>query len=161
MKKLFVIILTFALIGAFICTVSASFTVYDGNLSNTYVEIAKDILPNAKITEDYVFFRSGQYEYILATGKLNYNNNLITSIGNTDIYKINTLSNYNSTYTYTFETVNDFTLSLNERLIYSNLENFPKLENRGDYFEIISTITLCSICVYVVGSSIFKHCLRK
>ena len=59
----------------------------EGNMNTTYITYFKDILSGTDLNDNYVAFRSGQYEYTMVVGKLEHNNNTITL---TDIGKAKT-----------------------------------------------------------------------
>lgn len=73
-KRLFSISVTVVAVVCAICTTTAADTVtpYDGNIGTTQLTYFRDILSNVPITDDYVFVRSGQYDYKLITGNFDY-----------------------------------------------------------------------------------------
>lgn len=135
-------------------------SVYDGNISTTYITIFRDIATNLGIGDDYVFFRSGQYEYQMYSGKLTYSNGNFSG-SNLTIYTIDTnSSNYNNYYQYSV-TTGSLTLSPGDALIYSNLGHYPDLIERGDSLEFASMFMLfVGMCCYLLRS-IFSFCLRR
>lgn len=133
-------------------------TPYDGTISSTYLDIFKqfDISPN----DDYVFFRSGQYEYTMLVGDIDYSNNNFTLNGNGKLYTLvyNTGTGYgsNSYYTRTVSDVSTYTVTTGGKLVYSNLGDFPILSERGDIYAytsafLLSVIFLCSVIGAVFG----------
>lgn len=136
--------------------------IYDGNISSTYTTIFKDIADKeVGFNEDYVYFRSDQYEYTLAVGKFSIENGVISADGDTRLYIINTESNsYNSAYEYSVSTDSSFNLTVSNQLIYSNLGHYPDLIERSNYYDIATLILLLTaICLYLLRS-IFGFSLR-
>lgn len=106
--------------------------VYQGTISSNFYDIFDDIYITA--SDDYVFFRSGQYEYILLVGDLDYDNNRFDLAGDGKIYKItqNSGNNYNTHYTYEVSDVSSYFLNTKGLLVYSNMGDYPTL-NTTDY----------------------------
>lgn len=136
---------------------AAAYSVYEGNLSSSQLQYFRDILPSTNLLHNYVVFRNGQYEYIMIVGDLELNNNTFTLNDSGKIYTINTSSGYNSVYTYNASMIDSFTLSTNDYIVYSDLGDFPQLEDRGQKYEILTTIILCIAgCCYIIRN-IFYH----
>ena len=134
-------------------------TIYDGTISTTYITIFRDIASKLPITADYVFFRSGQYEYILVAGDLEYSGSMFTGSDLTQ-YIVKTNSSYNNSYEFGTATLDTFNLAPGGALVYSNLGSFPDLYDRSDYtlVGIFFAIALC-FCCYLIRS-IFDFTLR-
>lgn len=141
---------------------AAEYDVYEGNISSSLTTYAKDILPNANIKDNYVFFRSGQYTYDIIVGDLLYENGVFTLADNGKQYTIDTQTSSftNNYYTYSVKEITDFTLTTGNCIVYSDLGDFPELEERSAKFEIIQTCTICVACLFVVIRSIFNSSLR-
>ena len=139
---------------------AASYNAYDGNLSTTYITIFRDIVGKVSLLDDYVFFRSGQYEYLLVSGDLEFSGGSFTGQTVT-VYRIVTDSAYSSTYSY-FQTEEiDFSLSPGSGLVYSNLGAYPDLIDRTSLYSFASLILLLAcVCMYLVRS-IFSFTLRR
>lgn len=99
-------------------------TVYDGNISTTYITIFRDIVSKLPLTSDYVFFRSGQYEYLLVAGDLDYNGSMFTGSDLTQ-YILVTNGNYNSNYEYGTTKIDNFNLAPADVLYIPTLATTP------------------------------------
>lgn len=146
---------------AIMCAFSAipqasAYDVYDGNMSNTYVQYFKDIVGGLKFKENYVAFRSGQYEYTMVTGAITYDGAFHGS--DLTCYTFSNDGNYNSTYTYEVTTIDSFSLNPNNRILYSDLGQFPQLETRGEKYEILATVLIVVLLLGLVIRSFFKPC---
>lgn len=160
-RKILTCVLLLAVISAVPISASAA-TIYEGNISSSYTTIFKDVAnKEVSFNEDYVFFRSGQYEYSLVIGDLTFENGNFSSNGDVRIYLIDTESNsYNSSYVYSVSTESSFNLTVSNQLIYSNLGHYPDLIERSSYYEVATLILLLSaVCLYLLRS-IFGFCLR-
>lgn len=136
---------------------AATHTVYEnGNLSTTYVTYFKDIVSGIGFNDNYVAFRSGQYSYTLIVGDLEFNNNTFTLNGAGKSYEYSTTSsNYNSQYYYYVDDISNFSLEVDNQIIYSDLGYYPQLVERGAKYEIITAVLLCIMCLSVVINRIF------
>lgn len=137
---------------------AASYDVYDGNPNNTYIQYFRDILSGISITENYVVFRSGQYEYKMVVGDIVQNNGLFTSETECDVYTFSqTDSGYSGYYTYNVSTIDSLVVDSENKIVYSDLGNYPQLEERGARYEVLTTILIVAICVGYVCRCIFRH----
>ena len=134
-------------------------TVYEGTISTTYITIFRDIASKLPFTSDYVFFRSGQYEYILVAGDLEYSGSMFSGSDLTQ-YILTTNGNYNNNYEFGTVSLNTFNLAPGSALVYSNLGSFPDLYDRSDYtlVGIFFAIALC-FCCYLIRP-IFDFVMR-
>ena len=139
-----------------------AYSVYnEGNISSTYTTIFEDIVSGISPQEDYVYYRSGQYEYTLAVGKDMYLvDKTVYSTEKTKLYIITTNSGYNSYYTYSTSEVYDFQLNLGNNLVYTNLGGYPLLEERGVLYDYLQTYILCIVAICLFVRSIFAFTYR-
>lgn len=147
----------FALIVALGSTAHA-YDIYDnGTISSTYVTYFRDILAGSKFNDNYVAFRSGQYEYIMLVGKLEKSGNTISLVEEGKEYKFYTDSGtqYNSTYRYSVKDVSTGSVDVGNNIIYSDLGDYPELIERGDKYEALTLFVLVVVLCAVVINRIF------
>lgn len=161
-RKIGSLIAVLGLIGAILCAPvqAATHSIYEnGSLGTTYITYFKDILSGCSFKDNYVAFRSGQNEYTMVVGELEYSNNTFTLKGQGKEYVFYTEgTSYSSQYQYRFEDINNFSLNYNNAILYSDIENFPQLIERGAKFEILSVILLLIImCSFVIRRIFFKR----
>lgn len=159
-KKICVFMLVLLITAGAICTAvsAATYTTYDGNISSTQLTYFRDILPGIKLTDNYVCFRAEQNVYHMVVGDLEYSNGVFTLNDSGRIYTVdNNGSNYSSYYTYSNATINDFKLNVENKIVYSDIGNYPQLEERGQKYESLSLILLSIACVCFVIRSIFYY----
>lgn len=138
-----------------------AYSIYDGSINNTYTNIFKDIVKDISINDNYVFFRSGQYSYTLVAGPITFDNNKFVSSEECREYNITTQSNYNNNgYIYTVNDINNFSLNISDELVYSNLGNYPALEEGGILYDYASLLVLCIIGICVLFRPIFAFTYR-
>lgn len=139
-----------------------AYSVYaDGLPSSTYTDLFADVLNNCSSNADYVFFRGGQYEYYMAVGDLTYLSGSFRG-SNVTVYKLQTYSSYSSSnYTFTSSTVSSFSLSSDNRVVYSNLGAFPNFIERNETYEYTTLYILVVVCLCLLVRPIFSFTLRK
>lgn len=148
------------------CSASATAnaaSIFDGSISSTYVEYASHI--PIGIGDEYVFFRDSQNGYTLVSGDLVFNNGVFSLQGEGKQYNFNavTSGSYGSVTYYTFDTsdITSFNLSVNNRLVYSSLGEYPTLHERGIMYEEITLLMLCIGFVAYLVHSLFAFLLRN
>lgn len=139
---------------------AAGYTVYEGNISGTYSGIAKDLMGSVGLDDSYLFFRSGQYEYILLVGDLSYSNGRFTADSAVE-YKILTGSNYGQDYSYYVTDVTDVSLSPGFNMVYSDLGDYPELRSWSDMLDLLQVFLLALYGVMFLIHCIFSFVLRR
>lgn len=129
-------------------TVYSSSVVYDqGTISTTYVEIARGLVKYVPFGKDYVFARTGQYEYIFAVGDFEQGFS-----GSAEIWKIY-VGGYNTNYSFTHYSDSSFSLSVGNGMIYSSVAPYPSLEGVNFSYALVF-ISAFSLCMFGVWSII-------
>lgn len=128
----------------------------EGNISTTYITYFADILSGAKFNDNYVAFRSGQNEYVMIVGDLVYSNGEFALAGEKATeYKFYQSGNYSSQFYYTVTELTSVDISFNNRIIYSDLGQYPQLVSRGEKYEMLTTLLLIITLLAVVIRSFF------
>lgn len=133
-----------------------SFEPYEGTPSNTYITYFRDIVSGIGFNDHYVALRSGQYEYILAVGDIQYGNEIFTSADTVGLYTISLNSGYNSTTSFTYREIDSLYISTNNQIIYSDLGHYPQLVERGAKYEMFTAVLLCTALLGVVVGRFFR-----
>lgn len=159
-RKVIPIMLCATIILCALCApvVGATHSVYtEGNISTTYVQYFKDILSGANIKDNYVAFRSGQYEYTMVVGDLEYSNGTISLNETGTEYTFTQSGNYNAQYKYNTNEITNFSVSVGDSIIYSDVGQFPHLIERGVHIETLTLVLFSAMCVFVIIDRIFRH----
>lgn len=124
---------------------------YEGSISSSYLDYARDLLPKVGLEEDYVFYRSGQYDYMFVHGDIDCSGGRFS--GDVHYHEFNTGSGYNSSPTMVSDSMNGWSLDTQNRIVYSSLGDFPTIEERGAQHETIQTIliVIIALCVFIRG----------
>lgn len=136
---------------------AATYNVYDGNPSSTYIQYFKDSIANIPLGDHYVAFRSGQYTYSLVFGDITLNGSIFSSEDSCTVFSYETNSSYNSYYSYSQDTIDSFYLNAEDKILYSDLGYYPQLEERGSKYEILTTVLVIAILAGYVVRSIFCY----
>ena len=161
-RSLIVIVLSLAVMVAMPLTASAAEPYTEGNISTTYITIYRDIAAKLSPFDDYVMFRSDQYEYQMWVGDLDESDGVISSASDLLVYTIstNSSSGYSSAYIYTVTTGSALSLTVGDNLVYSNLGNYPDLIERSGYYETATLLLLLvALCLFILRS-VFGWCYR-
>ena len=134
----------------------------EGNISSTYTTIFQDVIDGLNPLDDYVFYRSGNYEYRMYVGDLDLSNSLFTG-QDLDLYILKyNQSGYNQTsYTYEKSNGQSIYLDVGSNLVYSNLGGYPSLVERGDFLVLSQIIFMFIIVLCCLIRPIFNFTWRK
>lgn len=158
-RKIIVFLLALAALAAVPLSASAA-EVYDGTMSTTYITIFRDIVGNIGLEEDYVFYRSGQYEYTMIAGELTYEGGTFAADEATS-YILTTNTSYNSNYHYSVGSVSSWSLTPGNALVYSSLGTYPDLIERSDQYALATFFAVCvALCMSLIRP-IFNFTQRR
>lgn len=135
---------------------------YDGNISSTYLTIFRDIVADLPVNQSYVFFRSGRYDYTLFAGDLKCTDTSFYGMStDTQVTKYNISTNTNTgSYAYSVDTETNFSLNATNYLVYSNLGNYPRLEERSVDYAFCSLIVISVVALCMLMRPLFAFVLR-
>ena len=143
---------------------ASSFAYNDGNIGSTQLQYFRDIVSNLGINDSYVAARTGRYTYQLFCGDIKYSNGqfLGSNQGSViTIYTINTDTNSYGTYTYTVTTDNNFIFNSSNFLVYSNLGEYPQLEERSVIYEFSTLFIIAVVALCVLLRPLFSFVYRS
>lgn len=129
----------------------APLAAYDGGISTTYIEYFRGLVGKLPIDYHYLFFRDGQYSYVLYYSK--------------DIEIAGDMVNGSSIPYYRLYTYNGYELSqgvsnVNENITsgmyYSDFAGLPDLRGGDYYVQISAFFVLCFIIVFVLLNILYK-----
>lgn len=132
--------------------VNSIYTVYDSGLpSSTYLDWAQNLVKRVPIGKDYVFARTGQYQYIFAYGDFSDGFS-----GSATVWQLNLPVSYSSdSYSMISFVDNAFSFSPGQGIVYSSLSDYPSLTT--DYTrEILFTLLLFGCCytaIYILSTA--------
>lgn len=135
-----------------ISLLSAYSGVYDGTISSTYANYAKDTVSKFSPGVHYVFFRPSQYQY-----RLVYGTDLTvegSTFSGTDLQYVAYDSRY---YTVSSGNEGSFSLDSGSYLVYTDLEGmYPSLDSGVRNYEFTTLLFFCGFAlVFILARSFF------
>lgn len=161
-RKSFITMLICCLLIAAATVTANAQSVYEGTISSTYTEIAEKI--NISVSDDYVFFRSGQYTYTLVCGDFEYSAGNFNLSGSGKMYTITQVNGTGysaSYYSYAVSDVDSYTIETGGKLVYSNLAGYPTLNNGSDVYMLCCLVLLSVLCLCFFIRPLFKFTMRN
>ncbi len=118
----------------------------DGMPSATYVDWASGFLNKVGVNENYVFARTGQYQYIMAIGDFDS-----SFSGSARVYVLE-LARSGVDYSYKMIEDDAFSLSIGNTLVYSSVEGFPSLpgyDRTADILFVTSIVIMALLGLWI------------
>lgn len=134
----------------------------EGNISNTYTTIFQDVLDGLNPLDDYIFYRSENYEYRMYVGDLDLSDTLFVG-QDLDLYILRySQSGYSSTsYVYERSSGQSLSVDVGSHLVYSNLGGYPSLVERGDFIGLSQIILLFIVSLCCLIRPVMSFTWRK
>lgn len=130
---------------------------YSSVTNNSYSEIAAQTLWKVPFGGDYVFWRSGQYQYCFAYGDIGLSGSTFTG-SSVDLVTYTLDSSYSGTYRIA-TSKQDMTLNAGDYIVFSNLGVYPLLDAQNAYQKLMLW-SACVGLVMVFCRSVFSFTLR-
>lgn len=128
----------------------ATYNIYASVTQNTYSEMATNMLWRVPWSNDYVFWRSGQYTYVFAYGDFTFSSGRFDCT-DANIVTFQLDSNYNGTYTMSKST-GSVSLVPSSYIVYSNLGDYPLIDNEIVYQKFIVFMGCVGLAMALVRS---------
>lgn len=137
---------------------AANYTAYQSVSPNSsYLDWADSYYPHIGFSDDYVFFRSGQFQYCLAVGDLSYSSG--TFSGDDIQCTFLNLSSGGSGDLSVTSSSGSFNLNPSSKIVYSNLGSYPTLNPLYFYltcFIFISVVALIMSLLRYIWSFLLR-----
>lgn len=124
---------------------------YNGTVGSTYIDIARCCLFNLGWFDNYVFWRSGEYQYTFAYGDIDYSSGNFTSTSCTQLV-ISVPTSYTGSVTVNTSD-GALNMSTGGRLVYSNLGGLPHLDSRKYLYDEVMYIAMVALGLHVLSSA--------
>lgn len=135
----------------------------DYNLGTSNQGIFSGLVSKVPFGQHYVYWRDGQYSYKFAYGDLSLDGSVFTGSGPVTICNYSyTGSSYSNYYTYTVSTDNSFSLSSGNQLVYSDLGNYPGLQEREvQTYVAITAFTAFGVMLFALLDRLRRSCFGR
>lgn len=125
-----------------------------GSIPEECVSLFKKLSWKVAIPKDYVFFRAGENEYLLASGDLSFEGGVFEA-ESCDVYRL-IVDGESASWSVRKET--GFSLTPFDALVYSNLGHFPDLIDRSEVYSLATLLLLViALCMYLVNGIFNGH----
>lgn len=132
----------------------------DYNLGTTNQAIFSGLVSKVPFGQNYVYWRDGQYSYKFAYGDLTLEGSEFVSDGIVTICSYDTSgSSYNNYYTWSVFTDSNFSLSAGDRLVYSDLGDYPALgEREVQKYAAVTAYVLFGAVLFILLDRLRSSC---
>lgn len=146
-----------------VSTLSVYDAASDYNLGATNQTIFQGLVSKVPYGQSYVYWRDGQYSYKFAYGELSLDGVVFTGTGDVTIVSYDTTgSSYNNYYTWSVVTDSVFSLDAGERLVYSDLGNYPGMgERRMQEYVAITAYVAFGVMLFALLDRLRVACFRR
>lgn len=126
------------------------------------VSIFAGIVGKLPLDHHYVYYRDGQYDYVLVhSDSLEFDGGTFSADDATTV-TYTTSNGYQSQATFTIGTETDFRLDPEDYLVWSDLGEYPDLIDRGEVqYEALGCFILCSFAVWIIFDRFVRACKRS
>lgn len=126
------------------------------------VSIFSGLVSKVPWGQHYVYWRDGQYSYRFAYGDLELTGTTFKGNGSVTIVTYSTTGGSGSYYTWTSSKDSAFVLSANNRLVYSDLGDYPGLSDREVMRYVQTTALVVSgIAIFFLFDRLRRACFRR
>ena len=135
----------------------------DYNLGTTNVTIFQGLVAKVPFGQNYVYWRDGQSSYKFAYGTLSWDGSEFTGEGSVTICSYYTDgSNYNSIYNWGVSYDNSFSLDPGDRLVYSDLGDYPGLAEREVLtYGAVTAYTVVCVAIFLLLDRLRSSCFGR
>lgn len=133
---------------------------YTNVIPSDIVDMFRDVISNESIMSSYVACCNDNNTYSLFVGDISMKGNTFVSDTFVKCYKLFPDSE-TSDLIYQVSDVSGLKIDASNKIVYSNLGNYPGLIRRGEIYEVVQTILIAAIGLCFIVSSIFGSCFRR
>lgn len=131
--------------GVSVATLARDFNVSD-NVGTSNVSLFSGLTGKVSPVDDYVYARTGDYQYVFAWGDLDLSGSLFSGPCDYVVYeRVN--SSYNSQYTYTVFHDDNFQLNAGNYIVYSSLGKYPLIGGNDNVRWLAPLTVFVALCV--------------
>lgn len=132
---------------------------YEGTISSTILDYFDRYLEKVSYFDDYVLYRSGQYQYTFYFGDFTCDSGVISGVADGGV-RLTTAYSSGSGYVWTTLLDTSITINTDTAIVYSNLGDFPALERSSDLIDFATLFLFCCVSVCLLVRPIFAFVMR-
>lgn len=130
------------------------------NLGTTNLAIFEGVVEKVPFGQHYVYWRDSEYRYCLAVGSLTVSGSTFSSPESVTVYTYERhYTSGDSYYTWTVSTDNAFSLSCGNRLVYSDIGDYPAISGREvSKYDAVTAYCAVGVVLFALFDRLRRSC---
>ena len=135
----------------------------DYNLGTTNLAIFEGVVEKVPFGHHYVYWRDSEYRYCLAVGPLTVSGTTFSSSEPVTVYTYERhYTSGDSYYTWSASTDNAFTLSCGNRLVYSDIGNYPSIAGKEvSKYDAVTAYCAVGVVLFALFDRLRRSCFGR
>lgn len=140
-----------------------SAAVSDYNLGTTNLTIFEGVVEKVPFGDHYVYWRDSEYRYCLAVGPLSASGSTFSSAEPVTVYTYERhYSSGDSYYSWSVSTDNAFSLSCGNRLVYSDIGNYPSIAGKEvSKYDAVTAYCAVGVVLFALFDRLRRSCFGR
>lgn len=140
-----------------------SAAVSDYNLGTSNLTIFEGVVEKVPFGHHYVYWRDSEYRYCLAVGPLTASGTTFSSAEPVTVYTYERIySGGDSHYEWSVSTDNVFSLSCGNRLVYSDIGDYPSIAGKEvSKYDAVTAYCAVGVVLFALFDRLRKSCFRR
>lgn len=139
-----------------------SAAVSDYNLGTTNLAIFEGLVEKVPFGHHYVYWRDSEYRYCFAVGALTVSGSTFSSSEPVTVYTYERSSSGSSYYSWSVSTDNVFSLSCGNRLVYSDIGNYPAIAGKEvSKYDAVTAYCAVGVVLFALFDRLRRACFSR
>ena len=140
-----------------------SAVVSDYNLGTSNLTIFEGVVEKVPFGQHYVYWRDSEYRYCLAVGPLTVSGTTFSSAEPVTVYTYERIYfGGDSHYEWSVSTDNAFTLSCGNRLVYSDIGNYPSIAGKEvSRYDAVTAYCAVGVVLFALFDRLRRSCFGR
>ncbi len=140
-----------------------SAAVSDYNLGTTNLAIFEGVVEKVPFGHHYVYWRDSEYRYCLAVGPLTVSGTTFSSSDPVTVYTYERhYTSGDSYYTWSVSTDNVFSLSCGNRLVYSDIGDYPSIAGKEvSKYDAVTAYCAVGVVLFALFDRLRRSCFGR
>ena len=134
-------------------------SIYNGQISGTVLDYFDRFSYKLSFFDDYLLYRSGQYEYTLVYGDLDLSGTTFSGDALHSV-RLNTYTSNFNDYVWSVSDNDSLVLNVGTKPVYSNLGSYPTLDRQSDFLPLLVLLVLVVFGLVLIVRPVFQFVLR-
>lgn len=140
-----------------------SAAVSDYNLGTTNLTIFEGVVEKVPFGHHYVYWRDSEYRYCLAVGPLTVSGTTFSSVESVTVYTYERhYTSGDSYYSWSVSTDNAFSLSCGNRLVYSDIGDYPSIAGKEvSRYDAVTAYCAVGVVLFALFDRLRRSCFSR